>query len=66
MAKEAGRDPASLPVTLFGVPADLDRLRYYRDAGVARVVISLNSAGADEVLPRLDEWAGLMRDLAAG
>jgi hypothetical protein len=46
---EAGRDPASIPVTLFGVPADLDRLRYYRDAGVARVVVSLNSAGPEEV-----------------
>jgi len=66
MAKEAGRDPASLPVTLFGVPADLDRLRYYRNAGVARVVVSLNSAGPDEVLPRLDLWADLRRQLAAG
>ena len=44
----------SLPVTLFGIPADIDRLRYYRDAGVARVVVSLNSARADEILPRLD------------
>ena len=66
MAKEAGRDPASLPVTLFGVPPDLDRLRYYRDAGVARVVVSLDSAGADAVLPKLDQWADLRRQLAAG
>jgi alkanesulfonate monooxygenase SsuD/methylene tetrahydromethanopterin reductase-like flavin-dependent oxidoreductase (luciferase family) len=66
MAKSAGRDPASLPVTLFGVPADIDRLRYYRDAGVARVVVSLNSAAADDVLPRLDQWTELMRSLAAG
>jgi hypothetical protein len=66
MAREAGRAPASLPVTLFGIPADLDRLRYYRDAGVARVVVSLNSAGADDVLPRLDQWAELMRRFAAG
>ena len=66
LTREAGRDPASLPVTLFGVPADLDRLRYYRNAGVARVVVSLNSAGPDEVLPRLDLWADLRRQLAAG
>jgi probable F420-dependent oxidoreductase len=64
MAKAAGRDPASLPVTLFGVPADLDLLRQYADAGVSRVVVSLNSAGADEVLPQLDRWAGLIRQLA--
>jgi probable F420-dependent oxidoreductase len=66
MAREAGRDPASLPVTLFGIPADLDRLRYYRDAGVARVVVSLDSAGAEAVLPRLDAWAALKRALDAG
>jgi alkanesulfonate monooxygenase SsuD/methylene tetrahydromethanopterin reductase-like flavin-dependent oxidoreductase (luciferase family) len=66
MAREAGRDPASLPVTLFGIPADIDRLRYYRDAGVARVVVSLDSAETGEVLPRLDQWAALIRQLAAG
>ena len=57
------RDPASLPVTLFGVPPDLDRSRYYRDAGVARVVVSLNSAGAEDVLSRLDRWAELRHRL---
>jgi hypothetical protein len=51
-------------VTLFGIPPDIDRLRHYRDAGVARVVVSLNSAGEDEVLPQLDRWAALMRELA--
>jgi alkanesulfonate monooxygenase SsuD/methylene tetrahydromethanopterin reductase-like flavin-dependent oxidoreductase (luciferase family) len=65
MAREAGRDPAALPVTLFGIPADLDRLRYYRDAGVAWVVVSLDSADAGKILPRLDEWAELKRRLAA-
>ena len=66
MARDAGRDPASIPVTLFGVPPDIERLRYYRDSGVARVVVSLNSTGPEEVLPRLDRWVGLMRELKAG
>jgi probable F420-dependent oxidoreductase len=66
MAKDAGRDPASLPVTLFGIQPDIDRLRDYRDAGVARVVVSLNSAAADEILPQLDQWGHLMRQLASG
>jgi probable F420-dependent oxidoreductase len=66
MASSAGREPASLPVTLFGVPAEVDRLRHYRDIGVARVVVSVNSAGTDEVLPLLDKWAALMRHVAAG
>jgi len=64
MAREAGRDPADIPVTLFGIPADLDRLRYYRDAGVARVVVSLDSAPADKIVPRMEKWAELRRRLA--
>ena len=40
MAKEAGRDPASLPVTMFRVVEELDKLRHYRDIGIARVVIT--------------------------
>jgi probable F420-dependent oxidoreductase len=62
MAREAGRDPASLPVTLFRVAEHPDRLRQYRDLGVARVVISLPAAKSDEILPILDRWAPLMRE----
>ena len=54
MAVQAGRDPASLPITLFRVAEDVDRLRRYRDAGVARAVISLPAAKADEIMPILD------------
>jgi hypothetical protein len=61
MAREAGRDPAGLPVTLFRVAEDLDRLRHYRDLGIARVVISLPAAGREAILPILDRWAPLMR-----
>jgi probable F420-dependent oxidoreductase len=64
MAVEAGRDPASLPVTLFRVTEDADRLDQYRDLGVARVVISLPAAGPDQILPILDRWAPLMRQFA--
>ena len=65
MAQEAGRNPASLPITLFRVPEDLDRLQRFRDLGVARVVISLPAARHDTILPILDRWAPLMRTLAA-
>src|SRR6478609_6610637 len=61
MAKEAGRDPATLPVTMFRVVEELDRLRHYRDIGIARVVITLPSAGANEVVPILDRWAEKIR-----
>jgi len=61
MAEEAGRDPASLPLTVYASGEDLDRLRRYRDAGIVRVIVSLDSAGADAVLPTLDRWAEVMR-----
>jgi probable F420-dependent oxidoreductase len=63
MALDAGRDPATIPVTLFGVPRDIALLRHYRDIGIARVVISLDSAGEDVVLPKLDRWAEVIRQL---
>jgi probable F420-dependent oxidoreductase len=63
MAQAAGRDPADVPVTLWGPPPDADTLRRYRDLGVARVVISLESAGRDAVLPVLDRWVGMMRGI---
>ena len=66
LAAEAGRDPASLPVTLFRVTEDLDRLHQYRNLGVSRVVISLPAAKADAILPILDRWRPLMRAVAAG
>ena len=61
MLSEAGRDPQSVPVTLFGVPEDADRLARYRDKGIARVVIMLPSAKSDTMLPTLDRWAEMIR-----
>jgi probable F420-dependent oxidoreductase len=61
MATAAGRDPATIPITIFGVAEDLDLIGRYRDAGAARLVFSLPPAKADEVLPLLDRCAELMR-----
>jgi probable F420-dependent oxidoreductase len=63
MAAEAGRDPTSVPVTIFGAVESLDRLLRYRDLGVARAVVSLPSAQADEILPILDRWAELIHHI---
>jgi len=63
MAAEAGRRPDAVPVTVFGVSDDLDRLKRYRERGIARVVVSLSSAKAEEILPILDRWADLIRRL---
>ena len=49
---------------ILGVPPDADRLTHYRDIGVDRLVISLDSAGPEKILPELDKWAGLARAVA--
>jgi probable F420-dependent oxidoreductase len=66
MAAEAGRDPGSVPVTVWGVGEDLDRLKRHRDLRIARVVVSLPSAPAGEVLPILDRWAELTERVREG
>jgi len=60
MAAEAGRDPAFLPVTVWGVSEDAGRLDHCHELSVRRAVVSLPSAGADEILPILDRWARLI------
>jgi probable F420-dependent oxidoreductase len=63
LAAEVGRDPAEVPITVWGVPEDLDRLKRYRDQGVARGVVQLAPQAADKSLPILDRWAELIRKL---
>jgi probable F420-dependent oxidoreductase len=65
MAEEAGRDPRSLPVTLGGAPDEPDRLKRYRDLGIARVNVRLPPAKADQILPVLDRWSKLIREVQA-
>lgn len=60
MAADAGRDPASLEVSVFGVVPKEKVVARYRDAGVDRVVIGLPPAGRDAVLPILDDCTGLL------
>ena len=64
MATEAGRDPASISVTIWGVPENSDRIKRYRDQGISRVVVSLPSENRDKILPVLDRWAGMIRQSA--
>jgi probable F420-dependent oxidoreductase len=60
MAEKAGRDPASLSVTLGGAPEALPLLRRNRDLGVGRMTVRLPPAKDDEILPILDRWAKLI------
>jgi probable F420-dependent oxidoreductase len=54
MEKIAGR---TLPITAWGVEHDADRWGAYHDAGMERIVLSINSETAQQVLPQLDRWA---------
>jgi probable F420-dependent oxidoreductase len=61
MASEAGRDPDSIQITVWGPKQDADLMRRYEDLGVSRVVFSVESEKADTILPVIDGWAALMR-----
>jgi probable F420-dependent oxidoreductase len=65
MAVEAGRDPRSLPVTMGGAPEDLAKLERFRELGAVRVNVSLPAEPADKILPILDRWAKLKRQLGS-
>ncbi len=63
-AREKGRDPTRISVSVYAAPPDADTLRRYRDGGVDRAIFMLPSADADTVLPILDRCAGVARSLA--
>ena len=65
MAAEAGRDPASVPITIWGARENLDLLKRDRDDGVSRLVVSLDSGKTDAILLELDRWATLIRQLGS-
>jgi len=62
LVADAGRD--ALPVTIWGAEQNADVLKRDQEAGIERVVISLDSAKADVILPQLDHWATLLRQVA--
>jgi probable F420-dependent oxidoreductase len=57
MAADAGRDPASLEVSVFGIAAEEKVVERYREAGVDRAVFGLPPSGRDAILPILDRCA---------
>ena len=57
LAAQAGRDP--IPVSVFGTPPNAEKVEQYHKDGASRFLFSLNAAGADEILPQLDELVEL-------
>jgi probable F420-dependent oxidoreductase len=64
LAREKGRDPATISVTVYGAPMDADTLRQMADLGVERAIFPLPSAEKNVVLPLLDRGAALVQALA--
>jgi len=60
-AEKAGRDPATVTVSLFGVRPDEGKLAGWRDMGVTRVVFFVPSALGATVLPLLDQYAAVAK-----
>lgn len=58
--REAGRDPANLPVYVFGAAPDKAKAQEFFDAGAQRVILMLPSEDEPKTLARLEEWAGLL------
>ncbi len=56
-AEQAGRDPRSITVSVFGATPEAGTLRAYQEAGAERAILPLPSAGGDTVLPILDRYA---------
>jgi probable F420-dependent oxidoreductase len=54
MAREAGRAPSDIEVTIYGCPGTAEVVESYRDTGVQRLVFGLPSEERDATLARLD------------
>ena len=60
MCQEAGRDPASIAITVWFPRQDADLMKRYQDLGVERVVFNVESVPAAEGIPAIDKIAELM------
>jgi len=60
MCEDSGRDPKTLEFGQFGTPAKPEAIEGLIEAGLSRIVFTLPPAGADKVLPILDNQAEVM------
>jgi probable F420-dependent oxidoreductase len=59
-ARRAGRDPRSLPVSIFFARPDKAALESLQAAGVSRAIFGLASESREQILPKLDAYARLI------
>ena len=60
-AADAGRDPASISITIFGAKPEREAIDQLEAVGVERVILMLPAADRDTVMPLVDKYAGLIR-----
>ena len=63
ISADPGRDPASIEITQFALAEDPDRVKRLNEMGVARVVPMFPPERADKVLPIVDRWTKIMRQV---
>jgi probable F420-dependent oxidoreductase len=63
LARAAGRDPASIEVSIYYCPTDRALLERMRDGGLARAIFGVPSEPAEKVLPLLDAYRQLMQQV---
>jgi probable F420-dependent oxidoreductase len=63
MAAEAGRDPASMQIVIGAQPPDGVLIGRYQGLGVDIVYPSLPSEEENTILPLLDQWVRVMREV---
>jgi hypothetical protein len=63
MATEAGRDPAAMRIIIGAQPPDVALIERYKALDVDMVYPSLPSEKPDVILPMLDQWAGIIRQV---
>jgi probable F420-dependent oxidoreductase len=59
-AADAGRDPQSISITIFGAKPEREALDQLEAAGVERAIFMLPAADRDTVMPLVDKYAELI------
>ena len=61
LAREKGRDPRSISISVFWTQPDRQAIDAYGEMGAERVIFALQSESREKVLPILDGYAKLVR-----
>jgi alkanesulfonate monooxygenase SsuD/methylene tetrahydromethanopterin reductase-like flavin-dependent oxidoreductase (luciferase family) len=61
MAKEKGRDPATISITVFAPPPEKPLLDSYQKAGLDGALLAIPDLSRDEILKQLDAWVPLAK-----